>query len=232
MTDIAQALTVYEKGTHFSNDYVIIVIKIGGMSVEKLLDIFLTRLLFLMKLSMLFMVLLVIGGVIFGFSPASASLLAMYHAYGTESSKYTYSEAIAYFKRQFWASNRIFILVLAIALLLLYSVFLMIQLPQTLLTVMVSVVNVFLVLYLYCLYMCYLKLQIYYEFGFRYALKLSAMSVFFDWFAMFKLLCGTALCLLLTFKVTITLAVFLPTVWLLFAYDVLEPIYTQIEKAS
>lgn len=197
---------------------------------EKLLDAFLTRLLFLIKISMLFLVLLVMGGIIFGFSPAAASFLSMYHAYGTDASRYTYSEAIAYFKQQFWASNRIFVMVLSVALLLLYSVFLIIQLPQTLITVMVSVINVFLVLYLYCLYMCYLKLQIYYEFGFRYALKLSAMSVFFDWFAMFKLLCGTALCLLLTCKVTITLAAFLPAIWLMFAYDVLEPIHTQIEK--
>lgn len=197
---------------------------------EKLADVVFSRLLFLMKISVMYMLLVLAGGIVFGLSPASATLLTLYHDKGLQTERYQFKEAFALFRSVFKDANLVFYLFWGVGMLLAYGTYLTVQLPQHIGLIILSIINVFLILYLFCAYMVYLKLQIYYDCRLSQAIKLSAIAVFFHWFSLFKLLLGTFLCFFLIVNLSSTLALFLPSIWLMFTYDVLEPIYQQVEQ--
>ncbi|WNZ97456.1 YesL family protein [Streptococcus iniae] len=76
---------------------------------------------YVMKLSMIYVVLLISGFFLLGFSPANASLMTLYNKHRTVAEKYTFSEAFAEFKSTFKLSNSVFLIVAMIALGLLYT---------------------------------------------------------------------------------------------------------------
>ncbi len=69
------------------------------------LDRLFTLLFFLMKLSAIYLVLLLLGGVVLGFSPANGTILYLYDNYHMDGSKYNFREAFGYFKEHFIRLN-------------------------------------------------------------------------------------------------------------------------------
>ncbi|MGT2828335.1 DUF624 domain-containing protein [Streptococcus hillyeri] len=194
------------------------------------LDHIFSRLFFVMKLGMLFVILLLSGGVILGFSPAATVLLTLYHEHRLEIDQYQFTEAYRLFRRQFWQANAFFVVIVGLIGLLGYGLFLLVQLPQQLIVLLLMVSNCCLILYLWAVYACYLKLQVYYTFTFVEGLKLSSIAVFLGLVPFVKLGIGTAICLFIGWKVSLIIGVFIPILWLLFLFDTLEPIYHQVEQ--
>lgn len=194
-----------------------------------MLDVIFTRLFFIMRLSMIFVILLFCGGFIFGLSPALATILSLYHNYKTEAEQYTYSEAFEIFKKLFLQSNLVLLSIIGLQCFLSYGIYLLLQMEKNFFTLLLSIFNSLLFIYVYFIYTIYLKLQIYYEFNFLNGLKLSAMVVFFSLISLLKLLVGTIICVFVMWKVSIIIGIFLPVIWLMFLYDVLEPIYHQLD---
>lgn len=196
---------------------------------ENILDLIFSRLFFLMKLGMIYFVLVLCGGIILGFSPAATAILSLYHEHKTDISQYHFKDAWSYYKKNFRQSNAIFLACFSIIALLIYGIFLLVQLPQNYFLLALTVLNCIFVVYLGLVYVLYLKLQVYYELHFKNALKLSAIAVFFDFFSLVKIILGTAICFYLVWQVSQLIALFLPILWLIFIFDVLEPNYRQVE---
>lgn len=196
---------------------------------ERLLENIFLRVFFMVKLSMIYVVMVLSGLFIFGITPANATILYLYQQYRMDISRYHFTESWQYYKKQFRSSNAVF-LVLGFAIsLITYGTYLLVQLPnQSIFTVMLSVMNTFVSFYLLSIYAIYLKLQVYYEFKLLIAIKLSAIAVFFSIKALAKLLVGTAICIFLLSKVSLMVMVFIPVVWLMFVFDVLDPIYQRV----
>ncbi|MGT2910541.1 DUF624 domain-containing protein [Streptococcus cameli] len=183
-----------------------------------------------MRLTLLYIVLSACGLLIFGFSPANATLLYLYKEKGSQIADYTFSEAFAYFKQQFWKANISFFFSTGLALFFLYTLWLYTQITQSIWLLIGLVLQISFFLFSLSMYGVYLVLQIYYEGSVLEQLKLSAIGVFLDFQATVKWLIGTGLCVFLGMKLPLILVVFLPCIWLLFSSDILHCIYQKIEK--
>lgn len=198
----------------------------------RLVEVLFTKIYFLMKLAMLHLALSLFGGVILGLAPASATLLFLYREHGKETDQYRLSPALAYFKKQFVQTNLVALLLVGAGLVLGYSIWFSSQFLPHWWAFFALISQLLLVVYVVSMYGLYLTLQVYYEFSLPVALKLVATGLFLDWTALSKWWLGTGLCLFFAWRFPLLLAIFLPTVWLLFTFDSLEPIYQQIEKRS
>lgn len=198
----------------------------------RLLEGLFTKIYFLMKLAMLHLVLSLCGGVVFGVAPASATVLFLYREHGRETEQYRLTQAFSYFKKQFIQTNLMALLLLGAGLVLGYSIWFSSQFLPHWWAFFALISQFLLVVYVVSMYSLYLTLQVYYEFSLSVALKLVATGLFLDWTALSKWWLGTGLCLFFAWRFPLLLAIFLPTVWLLFTFDSLEPIYQQIEKRS
>ncbi|MBF0779558.1 MULTISPECIES: DUF624 domain-containing protein [unclassified Granulicatella] len=198
---------------------------------ERLLENIFLRVFFIMRLSMIYIVMLVAGFFIFGFTPANATVLYMYRQYRMDVSKYHFADAWKYYKTIFWSTNALGgVLGLSISIMA-YGLYLLVQLPnQSIFTLLFSIINAFIIFYILCVYVVYLKLHVYYEFRLFIGLKLSAIAVFFSIKSLAKLAIGTAICTFILSKVTLIVAVFIPIIWLMFVFDVLDPIYERVAQ--
>lgn len=194
------------------------------------LDRFFTLFFFLMKLSAIYLVLVLLGGVLLGISPANGTLLYLYDNYHLDASKYQFREAFRYYKEHFIQLNLSLGFILSLLLVLFSGIWLVIHLNQTWWMLAVLITNVVAFLYVFSLYGLYLKLQVHFDFSLKTGLKLAAISVFLDWKSLIKFLLGSLVCCLLLAKLPLLLFFFLPTVWLLFLYDSFDPIYQKVDK--
>ncbi|MCQ9276620.1 DUF624 domain-containing protein [Streptococcus suis] len=194
------------------------------------LDRLFTLLFFLMKLSAIYLVLLLLGGVVLGISPANGTILYLYDNYHMDASKYNFREAFGYFKEHFIRLNLGLGLVLLLIGLLFSGIWLLIQLPQTWWMPAVLITNAFGLFYIFALYALFLKLQVHFEFSLKTGLQLAAVSFFLDWKALVKFLLGSLVCGFLLFKLPLILFFFLPVLWLLFLYDAFDPVYKKVDK--
>ncbi|CAM4092642.1 hypothetical protein AT575_07360 [Streptococcus penaeicida] len=187
---------------------------------------------FLMKLSMIYLLLLLIGAVLLGFHPANTSMMSLMAKHQKDLDAYTFKEAFNIYKKDFWSSNAMGYLLGILAACIAYTIFHLPSVSSLALLFAIQVINSFFLNYLLCIYAVYLKLQVYYDFSFVNALKLSAMAVFFDMVAILKCLLGSFIVIFLLSKVSLLLAVFLPVIWLIFIADVLEPIYQMVKAGN
>ncbi|WP_162011660.1 DUF624 domain-containing protein [Streptococcus sp. S784/96/1] len=192
------------------------------------LDSIFARLFVMMKLSMIGLTLSACAGFVLGVSPAAAVLLTLYHEHGLDAEEYQFKTAFQLFRKQFWQANAIFGMTVGFWGLLGYGIFFMVQLPQAFF--FLTVINLFGMCYVGAVYASYLKLQVYYEFTLIEGLKLSAMAVFLSLVPFMKLLIGTGICLFIGWKLPLIIGIFVPVLWLVFLFDVLEPIYYQVEQ--
>ncbi|OHX27863.1 hypothetical protein BKX95_02550 [Streptococcus iniae] len=185
---------------------------------------------YVMKLSMIYVVLLISGFFLLGFSPANASLMTLYNKHRTAAEKYTFSEAFAEFKSTFKLSNNVFLIVAMIALGLLYTLWGLSHMTPSFVVYFFLIMTLLASLFLASFYAVYLKLQVYYDFKLKDALSLSFIAIFFHWLSICKCLLGTVVLLVIGRHLPLVLVVFLPVFWLIFTFDILEPIYKQVSK--
>lgn len=187
---------------------------------------------FLMKLSMIYLLLLLIGAVLFGFHPANTSMMSLMAKHQKDLGAYTFKEAFSIYRKDFCSSNMLGYLLASLAVCIAYTIFHLPPISSLALLFVIQVINSFFLNYLFCTYAVYLKLQVYYDFSLVNALKLSAMAVFFDLVAILKCLLGSFIVIFLLSKVSLLMAVFLPIIWLIFIADVLEPIYQMVKAGN
>lgn len=185
---------------------------------------------YLMKFSMIYMVLLISGFFLLGFSPANASLMTLYNRYRTDAEKYTFSEAFTEYKSSFKLSNILFLFVAVIAIGLSYTLWGLSHMQPSLLVYFFLVMTFLASLFLASFYAVYLKLQVYYDFKVKDAISLSFVAIFFHCLSICKWLLGTVILLVIGRHLPLVLVVFLPVFWLIFTFDILEPIYKQVSK--
>ena len=87
-----------------------------------------------MLASGIFLVLTLCGGVLFGLAPASTVLMTLFAQYRYDYKAYKWQEAWSLFKENFLRSNQVFYTLLSIEAIFLYGLYLLVQLPQSILT--------------------------------------------------------------------------------------------------
>ena len=175
-----------------------------------------------MLASGIFLVLTLCGGVLFGLAPASTVLMTLFAQYRYDYKAYKWQEAWSLFKENFLRSNQVFYTLLSIEAVFLYGLYLLVQLPQSILTVIISILNLLLA------YAVYLKLQVYFELSYINSIKLSFIGMFLNVGAMFKIAFGTAMIMAIFYYMpALVFFVFLGA-WHFFISDLLEPVYQLI----
>jgi len=166
-----------------------------------------------------FWLLTLAGGVVFGIAPASATLA------------YRFKEAWALFKSNFVKSNLSFYTFIGIDFILIYGLYLMIQLPnQTIIHLAVTFLNIFLVALVFLGYAVSLKLQVYFELSYKNTLKLAFIGIFMNLSAMAKVLLGSVLLIIIGFYMPALLIFVGIGMWHFFISDLLEPVYESIHE--
>ena len=77
-----------------------------------------------------FWLLTLAGGVIFGVAPASATIMSLYAEHGYSYRSYRFKETWSLYKKNFIKSNLTFYTFLIFGLVLVYGLYLMVQLPN------------------------------------------------------------------------------------------------------
>ena len=178
-----------------------------------------------------FWLLTLAGGVVFGIAPASATLMSLYAEHGYSYRAYRFKEAWALFKSNFVKSNLSFYTFIGIDLILIYGLYLMIQLPnQTIIHLAATFLNIFLVALVFLGYAVSLKLQVYFELSYKNTLKLAFIGIFMSLSAMAKVLLGSVLLIIIGFYMPALLIFVGIGMWHFFISDLLEPVYESIHE--
>lgn len=194
----------------------------------KFIELIFQKIYLAMLASGIFLVLTLCGGVLFGLAPASTVLMTLFAQYRYDYKAYKWQEAWSLFKENFLRSNQVFYTLLSIEAVFLYGLYLLVQLPQSILTVIISILNLLLALLLPLAYAVYLKLQVYFELSYINSIKLSFIGMFLNVGAMFKIAFGTAMIMAIFYYMpALVFFVFLGA-WHFFISDLLEPVYQLI----
>ncbi|MBG9367620.1 DUF624 domain-containing protein [Streptococcus sp. NLN64] len=196
----------------------------------KWMDSFFNLAFFLMKVSALYFVLVLSGGFLLGFSPANATLLQLYDAYGWDGKQYHFGQAFQIFKNHFRFHNACLAILLAVSVFLFSGIWLLLQFPPSLLQQVVLITNFLGLCFVLALYALFLKLATHFRFPLFLGLKLATIALFLDWKGPLLFLAGSLICLVLTFKLPLLLFFFLPCLWLFFVYDVFHPLFQKVER--
>jgi hypothetical protein len=144
---------------------------------------------------------------------------------------YRFKEAWALFKSNFVKSNLSFYTFIGIDFILIYGLYLMIQLPnQTIIHLAVTFLNIFLVALVFLGYAVSLKLQVYFELSYKNTLKLAFIGIFMNLSAMAKVLLGSVLLIIIGFYMPALLIFVGIGMWHFFISDLLEPVYESIHE--
>ena len=178
-----------------------------------------------------FWLLTLAGGVVFGIAPASATLMSLYAEHGYSYRAYRFKEAWSLFKSNFIKSDLSFYTFIGIDLILIYGLYLMIQLPnQTIIHLAATFLNIFLVALVFLGYAVSLKLQVYFELSYKNTLKLAFIGIFMNLSAMAKVLLGSVLLIIIGFYMPALLIFVGIGMWHFFISDLLEPVYESIHE--
>ena len=141
------------------------------------------------------------GGILFGFGPASAT------------------------------ANQVFYTFFLIEAILIYGMYLMIQLPHlSLFQIFILLVNLIFLLVAPLTFAVYLKLQVHFDLSYLNSLKLSFIGAFLDIRAVTKLLLGTFLLGVVTHFVPALFFFVLLGLWHFFVNDIFQPVYETIRS--
>lgn len=173
----------------------------------------------------IFFLLTVCGGIVGGFGPAGATVMSLVAAHGDDYRSYTWSEAWNLFRKNFKRSNLVFYSLFLLEAGLFYGLYLILQFPPSIVTVTVTLVQLFLMLLIFLTYQIYLKLQVYFDMSYLISLKLSFLGLFVSILTLIKLFLGAV--------VVVWIVSYLPAVgffllvgtWHFYMYDTLEPVY-------
>ncbi|MBU0453523.1 DUF624 domain-containing protein [Streptococcus oralis] len=178
-----------------------------------------------------FWLLTLAGGVIFGLAPASATLMSLYAEHGYTYRAYHLKEAWELYKSNFVKSNLAFYSFVFVDLVLVYGLYLLVQLPhQTIFHLLATFLNVLVVALVFLAYTVSLKLQVYFDLSYQNTLKLSLIGIFMSLPAITKVLLGSALLVGVGYYMPALLFFVGIGIWHFFISDMLEPIYESIHE--
>lgn len=178
-----------------------------------------------------FWLLTLAGGVVFGLAPASATLMSLYAEHGYTYRAYHLKEAWELYKSNFVKSNLAFYSFVFVDLVLVYGLYLLVQLPhQTIFHLLATFLNVLVVALVFLAYTVSLKLQVYFDLSYQNTLKLSLIGIFMSLPAIAKALLGSALLVGVGYYMPALLFFVGIGMWHFFISDMLEPIYESIHE--
>ena len=178
-----------------------------------------------------FWLLTLAGGVVFGLAPASATLMSLYAEHGYTYRAYHLKEAWELYKSNFVKSNLAFYSFVFVDLVLVYGLYLLVQLPhQTIFHLLATFLNALVVALVFLAYTVSLKLQVYFDLSYQNTLKLSLIGIFMSLPAITKVLLGTTLLVGVGYYMPALLFFVGIGTWHFFISDMLEPIYESIHE--
>ena len=178
-----------------------------------------------------FWLLTLAGGVVFGLAPASATLMSLYAEHGYTYRAYHLKEAWELYKSNFVKSNLAFYSFVLVDLVLVYGLYLLVQLPhQTIFHLLETFLNILVVAFVFLAYTVSLKLQVHYELSYRNTVKLALIGIFMNLPAIAKVLFGTVMLVGVGYYMPALLFFVGIGVWHFFISDMLEPIYESIHE--
>ena len=197
----------------------------------KFLEFVFNRIFLGMMATAYFWLLTLAGGVIFGLAPASATLMSLYAEHGYTYRAYHLKEAWELYKSNFVKSNLAFYSFVFVDLVLVYGLYLLVQLPhQTIFHLLATFLNVLVVALVFLAYTVSLKLQVYFDLSYQNTLKLSLIGIFMSLPAIAKVLLGSALLVGVGYYMPALLIFVGIGMWHFFISDMLEPIYESIHE--
>ena len=178
-----------------------------------------------------FWLLTLAGGVVFGLAPASATLMSLYAEHGYTYRAYSLKEAWELYKSNFVKSNLAFYSFVLVDLVLVYGLYLLVQLPhQTIFHLLATFLNILVVAFVFLAYTVSLKLQVYYELSYRNTVKLALVGIFMNLPVIAKVLFGTVMLVGIGYYMPALLFFVGIGVWHFFISDMLEPVYESIHE--
>ena len=178
-----------------------------------------------------FWLLTLAGGVVFGLAPASATLMSLYAEHGYTYRAYSLKEAWELYKSNFVKSNLVFYSFVLVDLVLVYGLYLLVQLPhQTIFHLLATFLNILVVAFVFLAYTVSLKLQVHYELSYRNTVKLALIGIFMNLPAIAKILFGTVMLVGIGYYMPALLFFVGIGVWHFFISDMLEPVYESIHE--
>lgn len=178
-----------------------------------------------------FWLLTLAGGVIFGVAPASATIMSLYAEHGYSYRSYRFKETWSLYKNNFIKSNLTFYTFLIFGLVLVYGLYLMVQLPnQTILHLAATFLNLFILAMVFLAYTVSLKLQVYFDLSYQNTLKLAFIGIFMSLSAVVKVLLGSVLLGVITYYMPALFFFVGIGMWHFFISDILEPVYGSIHE--
>ena len=178
-----------------------------------------------------FWLLTLAGGVIFGVAPASATIMSLYAEHGYSYRSYRFKETWSLYKNNFIKSNLTFYTFLIFGLVLVYGLYLMVQLPnQTILHLAATFLNLFILAMVFLAYTVSLKLQVYFDLSYQNTLKLAFIGIFISLSAVVKVLLGSVLLGVITYYMPALFFFVGIGMWHFFISDILEPVYESIHE--
>ena len=171
------------------------------------------------------------GGVVFGLAPASATLMSLYAEHGYTYRAYSLKEAWELYKSNFVKSNLAFYSFVLVDLVLVYGLYLLVQLPhQTIFHLLATFLNILVVAFVFLAYTVSLKLQVHYELSYRNTVKLALIGIFMNLPAIAKVLFGTVMLVGIGYYMPALLFFIGIGAWHFFISDMLEPVYESIHE--
>lgn len=178
-----------------------------------------------------FWLLTLAGGVIFGVAPASATIMSLYAEHGYSYRSYRFKETWSLYKNNFIKSNLTFYTFLIFGLVLVYGLYLIVQLPnQTILHLAATFLNLFILAMVFLAYTVSLKLQVYFDLSYQNTLKLAFIGIFMSLSAVVKVLLGSVLLGVITYYMPALFLFVGIGMWHFFISDILEPVYESIHE--
>ena len=178
-----------------------------------------------------FWLLTLAGGIVFGLAPASATLMSLYAEHGYTYRTYSLKEAWELYKSNFIKSNLAFYSFVLVDLVLIYGLYLLVQLPhQTIFHLLATFLNILVVAFVFLAYTVSLKLQVHYELSYRNTVKLALIGIFMNLSAIAKVLFGTVMLVGIGYYMPALLFFVGIGVWHFFISDMLEPVYESIHE--
>lgn len=178
-----------------------------------------------------FWLLTLAGGVVFGVAPASATIMSLYAEHGYSYRSYRFKETWSLYKNNFIKSNLTFYTFLIFGLVLVYGLYLMVQLPnQTILHLAATFLNLFFLAMVFLAYTVSLKLQVYFDMSYQNTLKLAFIGIFMNLSAVVKVLLGSILLGVITYYMPALFFFVGIGMWHFFISDILEPVYESIHE--
>ena len=178
-----------------------------------------------------FWLLTLAGGMVFGVAPASATIMSLYAEHGYSYRSYRFKETWSLYKKNFIKSNLTFYTFLIFGLVLVYGLYLMVQLPnQTILHLAATFLNLFFLAMVFLAYTVSLKLQVYFDLSYQNTLKLAFIGIFMSLSAVVKVLLGSVLLGVITYYMPALFFFVGIGMWHFFISDILEPVYESIHE--